>query len=106
MGCILKTLGGNTMPYTVRHYSKEYKASLDAIAKKGGFKSHEQMKVYEFLCEEVDISNQISNLMKEYSFTIVANIIGSYNYQTKCGIKVTRYLVKELLNSNFGKMFI
>ena len=51
MGCILKTLGGNTMPYTARHYSKEYKASLDAIAKKGGFKSHEQMKVYEFLCE-------------------------------------------------------
>ena len=105
MGCILKTLGGNTMPYTARHYSKEYKASLDAIAKKGGFKSDEQMKVYEEE-EEVDISNQISNLMKEYSFTIVANIIGSYNYQTKCGIKVTRYLVKELLNSNFGKMFI
>jgi|TARA_R100000482_G_scaffold119346_1_gene63902 hypothetical protein len=72
-----------------------------------GFDTYEELKVAEYLVEDSDVFYWIESLMKEYSFNVIANIVGGVNLRTKeDNILVTAEILRKLLNSNYSKVFI
>ena len=72
-----------------------------------GFDTYEELKVAEYLVEDSDVFHWIESLMKEYSFNVIANIVGGVNLRTKeDNILVTAEILRKLLNSNYSKVFI
>ncbi len=72
-----------------------------------GFDTYEELKVAEYLVEDSDVFYWIESLMKEYSFNVIANIVGGVNLRTKeDNILVTAEILRKPLNSNYSKVFI